>query len=64
MNILYSFRPLKPKEKIKSNKFMNSKVTFDSGFGTKKSQTKLVDERFKTIPIKTGDNKIAHIWCK
>ena len=55
---------MKKQDKLKSTKFVRSKVTFDSGFGKKKSQKSLVDEKFKSITVRTTDNKIKNIWAK
>lgn len=46
----------------KTKKFINAKVTFNSGFGMKKDDGKKEDENGKTLTIPTGNNKFAKVW--
>lgn len=56
-------KPVKqPEPKVK--KFINAKVTFNSGFGLKKDDGNKEDENGKTLTVLTGNNKLAKVWAQ
>ncbi|CAI2363893.1 unnamed protein product [Moneuplotes crassus] len=60
----FILKPLNKPQKPKAGKFINAKVTFDPIFGQKKSQSSIVDERYKTISIPRGGDNFKNVYAK